>query len=134
MMRASLRQIDKDDVRIVARPVEHDLFPVGHDIERVYSAEIAEVGELTCGLRSQVEQPEVRCGTGWLEDQTRTIREEAIAATTNADGRQIDGGAVRSHPGERGLAGHECAPVHNQAASGRPDGIDRLTRDDANRI
>ena len=28
------RQIDQDDIRVLARAVEHDLFAVGRDVER----------------------------------------------------------------------------------------------------
>jgi hypothetical protein len=58
--RVSLREIDDDDVRILPDTIEHDRFPVRHDVERPYSAAIAKMGELTCGLRRQIEQPEVR--------------------------------------------------------------------------
>ena len=36
------RQIDQDDVRVLPRAVEHDVFPVRRDVERPQGALIAE--------------------------------------------------------------------------------------------
>ena len=84
----SLRQIDQDDVRILMDTVEHDRFSVRNDVKCLYpAAAITQMRELTCGLRPQIEQPEIRCGIGRPEDETLPIWQEAIAACTNANGR-----------------------------------------------
>jgi hypothetical protein len=70
MMRVSLREIDHDDVRILPDTIEHDRFPVRHDVKCLYPGAIAEMGELTCGFRRQVEQPEVRCCIGRPKNET----------------------------------------------------------------
>ena len=59
-MRVSLRLLDQDDVRILPDTVEHDCFAIRHDVEGAYPAAGAEMGELTCGLRREIEHPEVR--------------------------------------------------------------------------
>ena len=59
VIRPLFRQIDQHDVRVLARSVEDDLFPVGRDVERPQDAVIAEAGERTGLLRGEIEQPEI---------------------------------------------------------------------------
>ena len=59
MMRASLRQIDQDDVRVVAQTVEDDFFAIGCDVERADHPIIAEASERVSLLRGEIEHPEI---------------------------------------------------------------------------
>jgi hypothetical protein len=78
MMRASLLQIDKDDVRIIARPVEHDLSAVRRNVEPMDVTMVAEPGELARGVRRQIEQPEIWPRTASQIHQALTAWEEAM--------------------------------------------------------
>ncbi len=95
--RESFRQIDQDDIRVLARSIEHDLLPVRADVERLQAALIAQAGELTLFLRGEIEQPEVGLIARQVH-QALSVAQEAIAALSDPHARQVDGGAVRSHP------------------------------------
>ena len=55
MMRASLRQIDEDDIRVVTETVEDDFLTVGRDVERAYRTVIAELGKSASLFRDEIE-------------------------------------------------------------------------------
>ena len=129
MIRASLRQIDEDDIRVVPQTVEDDLLAIGRDVERADLAVIAEAGERASLLRGEIEQPEIpRLRAGQVH-QTRSIGQEAMAAAeAGPHVRQFDRGTIRSHSEERDLAANDRAAVHNQGAIRRPHRIDHLDR------
>src|SRR5258707_9812947 len=83
MMRASLRQIDEDDVRVVTQTAEDDFLSIGGDVEHAYYPAIAEAGGRVCRLFAELKQAEnARRGDGQIH-QTRSTRLEGIAAREN---------------------------------------------------
>ena len=125
----SLRQIDQDDVRILPDTVEHDLLPVGRDVERLYPAAIAEARERASLVRGEIEQPEIAWVRAWHVHQTRSIRQEAMrTAQGGLHFRQIDAGPVRSDCEEWHAPANSGATVHDQVPARRPGWVDELPR------
>jgi hypothetical protein len=134
MMRASLRQIDEDDIRVVTQTVEDDFLAIGRDVERPrpHRAAIAEAGERAGLLRCEIEQPEIpRLRAGHVHE-TRSIGQETMATAHGGPHvRQFDPGTIRFHSEQWDSAAYDRASVHNQGAIRRPHWIDHLTRYEA---
>ena len=66
-----------------------------------------------------------KSGAASVGRKTRALTSSgrAIAACTNADGWQIDGGAVRSRPGERSLASYEWAAALSPSLHARSNWV-----------
>src|SRR5512142_2066744 len=67
---ASLRQIDKDDIRVLAQTVEDDCLAIGGNIERPHHAVIAQMREGASRVRGEIEQPEISRVRAWHVHQT----------------------------------------------------------------
>ena len=126
-------QVDQEDVGVLARSVEHEEFPVGGDVEGVQVAAIAEVRELAGCARDEVEEPEV---FGF----NRAAGRPAPTRSAGNDGLRRFGPplpavARRCRPASRHGAGYassaaEAAGIDNQVTFRRPDGIERIRRDE----
>ena len=69
-----VRQVDEDDIRILARAVEDDLLAVGRDVEGQERAVIVEAGELTDRSGGEIQPPEIQRGGVGHEHQTVAVR------------------------------------------------------------
>jgi hypothetical protein len=54
-----LRQVNQHDIRIVPQPVEHDLLPVGHNVECAHAGGVRQMRERARFLVGKIEEPEI---------------------------------------------------------------------------
>ena len=91
------RQVDQDDVGVLARAVEDEVLAVRRDVERIQEAAIAEVGELPGRVSGEIEQPEVLGFNVAQVDKAQAARQETVgSAHTDPDLRHGYWCAVRS--------------------------------------
>ena len=75
VMHLLLRPVDQDDVGVLLRAVEHDVFSVRRDVEAAQASLVGQLCELSLLAGDEIEQPEVR-------------RLQGFAGTRDGSGRE----------------------------------------------
>src|SRR5262245_52814643 len=103
-----LPQIDQDDVRILALPIEDNLFAIRGDVERARVERVREPRELMPRVRPQIEQPEpLRPTRNWtlqvheLRRVEKARRSTALPAAPDVGWETVHRAAVRVHRQQR---------------------------------
>src|SRR5262249_13144783 len=119
--RRSFWQIDKNNVGILPKAVEHDLLAIGSDIERSHRRVLSEMRKLARRFRRDVENPEV---LNWVRalhvNETLPTGQEsyALAVSAHGDVRPLDPCAVGAHGQEGRLAHSVSACIHDDRSVG----------------
>src|SRR6476659_2596162 len=74
-----LRQVDQDDIGVLARAVEDDMFAVRRDVEAAQVSLVAEMCDLSPLAGAEIDPPEIKRFWDWPVDEMPLI-EEAITA------------------------------------------------------
>src|SRR5262245_46028811 len=125
-------QFDQINVRVLPRSIEHDLFSVRRDVERIQQALIAQVGQRARLFGDKIERPEVQRLTAGQVDEFSVGRETMTAAQAHEDLGHLDRLTVWPYPENRELAANDGAAVHNQSRIRGTDRISHLAGDQAN--
>jgi hypothetical protein len=90
-------EVDQHDVRVLSRPVEHNLLAVRCDVECPDIAPVVEMSQLTGGLGGDVEEPEIERDIDRQENQVPAVWQKTIPTLSHSDGGQINRRTIRSH-------------------------------------
>ncbi len=77
-MHLLLRPVDQDDVGVLLRPVEHNVFSVRRDVEAAQAALVRQLCELSLLAGDEIEPPDVQRLRVFPKDEMRFVQ-EAIA-------------------------------------------------------
>src|ERR1051326_8814271 len=118
-----LRQVNEDDIRVLAQSVEDDPFAVGCDVKCAHGRGIGEMGKLTALPGGQIQNPEVLCPLRALHiDESFSVGHESDSLAKAADFRlrQINRCSVRTNSMKRLNTADEFADINDESSVGRP--------------